>query len=40
MTVTCGGTMSGNCATGSAVIAIKPAMVMTVEMTKAAAAGG
>src|SRR5216683_8079624 len=27
--------MSGNCATGSAVIAISPAMVMTVETTKA-----
>ncbi len=35
MTRTCGGTMSGNCATGSAVMAMMPAMVMTVEMTNA-----
>ena len=27
--------MSGNCATGIAVMAMMPAMVMTVEMTKA-----
>src|SRR4029077_20892091 len=31
----CGGTMSGNCATGSTDIASTPAMVMTVETTKA-----
>ena len=35
MTLTCGGTMSGNCATGSAVSAITPAIVMTVETTNA-----
>src|SRR5438046_1029793 len=35
MTVTCGGTMSGNCATGSRVMAMRPASVMTIEMTKA-----
>src|ERR1044072_1842116 len=35
VTRTCGGTMSGNCATGRAVMASRPAMVMTVETTKA-----
>ena len=33
MTCTCGGTMSGNWAIGSAVSAIRPASVMTIEMT-------
>jgi hypothetical protein len=33
--VTCGGTMSGNCAIGIAVIAMRPASVMTMAMTKA-----
>ena len=33
MICTCGGTMSGNWATGSAYMAITPASVMTIEMT-------
>src|SRR5215469_5067416 len=33
LTVTCGGTMSGNCATGSAPSAITPAITMTIAMT-------
>ena len=33
LTCTCGGTMSGNCATGSAPSAITPAIEMTIEMT-------
>ncbi len=35
MTWTCGGTMSGYCASGIAKIAIRPASVITIEMTKA-----
>jgi hypothetical protein len=33
--VTCGGTISGNCAMGIAEIAIAPASVMTMAMTTA-----
>jgi len=33
--VTCGGTISGNCATGIWKIAMKPASVMTIDTTKA-----
>ena len=33
MTCTCGGTMSGNCATGMRVIASRPASVITIAMT-------
>ena len=33
--MTCGGTISGNCAIGIAVMAMRPASVMTIEMTKA-----
>jgi hypothetical protein len=35
LSVTCGGTISGNCATGIAVKAMMPASVMTMAMTKA-----
>ncbi len=33
LTVTCGGTMSGNCATGICVSASRPAIVMTKAIT-------
>ena len=35
VSVTCGGTISGNCAIGIAAIAMMPASVMTMETTKA-----